>query len=162
MKVESFLFFTNLGVTILGSIINGGQDWNNWIYANFWKPKWNCGYDDLLCVPVCLLRIFFYKKYSAKEILVSPKKVTTHNCDYTLCIGFFINTSVLIKIESEILYPIILVRPDRGDIYNINDEVYFIWYTDGSFKEFSIHLYDEKRKILHIKYPFNLLKSKDV
>lgn len=152
VKELNLFIFANLGVTILFSIINWSQDWNNWIYANFFgNQNGTADKTDLLCVPVCLLaNFYFYKKYSAKEILVSPKRKSLHIIAIILSALAFINTSVPDKkIESEILYPIILVRPDRGDIYNINDEVYFIWYTDGSFKEFSIHLYDEKENLTY-------------
>jgi hypothetical protein len=148
LKEKTLFVFTNLTIATLFSVINWSQDWNNWIYINcFGNQNGTADKTDLLCVPICLLaNLYFYKRYSAKEILVSPKRKYLHIIAITLSALAFINTSTSVeKIQPEEfrLNPILIARPDNQDIYMVGEDISFIWYTEGIFKEFQIYTYNE-------------------
>ncbi len=169
VREKNLFLFSNLSIAILFFIINWSQDWNNWIYINcFGNQNGTADKTDLLCIPICLLvNFYFYKKYSAKEISISTKIRYLHIIAITLSALAFINTSTADKKtqrEEDILYPILIAKPDYRDTYKIGEEVFFIWYTEGVFKEFQIILYpmysESPEKVISIK-PSQLKKQFD-
>lgn len=156
LKEKTLFVFTNLTIATLFSVINWSQEWNNWIYINcFGNQNGTADKTDLLSVPICLLaNFYFYKKYSAKEIMVSARIKYLHVIAITLSALAFINTSTpepKSNYEEEIFYPILLARPESRDFFKIGEEISFIWYTEGKFKEFQIYFYTQENKNLEKK-----------
>jgi|GEM_PF-1693404 hypothetical protein len=156
LKEKTLFVFTNLTIATLFSVINWSQEWNNWIYINcFGNQNGTADKTDLLCVPICLLaNLYFYKKYSTKEITVSAKIKYLHIIAINLSALAFINTSTpepKSNYEEEIFYPILLARPESRDFFKIGEEISFIWYTEGKFKEFQIYFYTQENKNLEKK-----------
>ncbi len=156
LKEKTLFVFTNLTIATLFSVINWSQDWNNWIYINcFGNQNGTADKTDLLCVPICLfMNFYFYKKYSVKEITVSARLKYLHIIAITLSALAFINTSTpepKSNYEEEIFYPILLARPESRDFFKIGEEISFIWYTEGKFKEFQIYFYTQENKNLEKK-----------
>lgn len=146
-ELEKILFlFANLSIILLFTIINWDQEWNNWIYANcFGNQNGFADKSDLLCIPFCALANYFlYKKYSREQIDLNPKSRVLHILAIILASVAFINTSTADKKilrEEDVLYPLFITRPDNRDTFKIGEEVFFIWYTEGIFKEFHIIIY---------------------
>lgn len=157
--LEKNLFLLgNLFIVILFSIINWNQDWNNWVYANFFgNQNGTADKTDLLCIPFCLVVNFYiYKKYSIKKITSTKKNRILHLIAIILSSIAFINTSRIDNIidsERNQYFPILIARPTNHTTYQIKEEVSFIWYTDGNFQEFQIHLNSENEHQNKITIP---------
>ncbi len=158
IREEIVFVLMNLSIVTLFSIINWNQDWNNWVYANFFgNQNGIADKTDLLCIPFCMItNFYFYKKYSKKKIAISSRINFLHLIAIILSTLAFINTSRIdnfIDSERNQYFPILIARPTNHATYKIKEEVSFIWYTEGNFKEFQIYIFPENERQNKITIP---------